>query len=105
MRENAAQENDHSNSQSEGDEKRRPWKRGPQDLSHICIYTSGKAWQIEADKSCNDSKPLQDHMRHVVQQSHVRKTNVYTAAIQRTKFKNPASLMRIQKNNVVRRSY
>lgn len=36
-------------------------------------------------------------MRHVVQQSHVRKTNVYTAAIQRTKFKNPASLMRIQK--------
>lgn len=56
------------------------------------MYASGKTLQIEADKSFNDSKPLQYHMRHVVQQSHVRKTNVYTAAIQRTKLKNPASL-------------
>ena len=29
------------------------------------IYISGKAWQIEADKSCNDSKTLQDYMKHV----------------------------------------
>ena len=34
------------------------------------IYISGKAWQIEADKLCNDNKTLQDYMRHVEQQSH-----------------------------------
>ena len=32
------------------------------------IYVSGKAWQIEADKSCNnDSKVLQDYKRHFEQ--------------------------------------
>lgn len=39
------------------------------------IYTSSKAWHIEANKSCNDSKTLQDYMRHVEQQSHGRKTD------------------------------
>ena len=38
------------------------------------IYISGKAWQIKSDKSCNDSKTLQDDTRHVEQQSHGRKT-------------------------------
>ena len=33
-------------------------------------YISGKAWQIEADKSCNDNKMLQDSMRHIEQQFH-----------------------------------
>ena len=28
------------------------------------IYISGKAWQIEADKSCNNSKTSQDYKRH-----------------------------------------
>lgn len=39
------------------------------------IYTSSKAWHIEVDNSCNDSKTLQDYMRHVEQQSHGRKTD------------------------------
>ena len=34
------------------------------------IYTGGQTWQIEADKSCNDSKRLQDNERHVERQSH-----------------------------------
>lgn len=37
------------------------------------IYASGKAWPIEADKSYNLSKALQDYMRHILkQQSHGR---------------------------------
>ena len=39
------------------------------------IHISGKAWQIEADKSWNDGKKLKGYMRHVVQQSHSRKTH------------------------------
>ena len=38
------------------------------------MYISGKAWQIDADKLCNDSKTSQDYKRHVEQQSHGRKT-------------------------------
>ena len=38
------------------------------------IYISGKAWQIDADESCNDSKMLQDYMRHIEQQPHGHKT-------------------------------
>ena len=45
------------------------------------INISGKAWQIEADKSCNDSKTLQDYMTHVEQQCHGRKTDAWTAVI------------------------
>lgn len=39
------------------------------------IYTSSKAQHIEADNSYNDSKTLQDYMRHAEQQSHGRKTD------------------------------
>ena len=38
------------------------------------IYISGKAWQIEADKSCNNSKIMQDYKGHTEQQSNGRKT-------------------------------
>lgn len=37
------------------------------------IYTRGKAWQIEAGKSSNHNKTLQDYMRHIEQLSHHRK--------------------------------
>ena len=47
----------------------RTWK------SITSIIISGKAQQIEADKLCNESKTLQDYMRHVEQQSHGHKTN------------------------------
>ena len=57
------------------------------------IYISGKAWQIEADKSCNDSKTLQDYKRHVELQSHGSKTQALTDAIHLTTFKNRASLL------------
>lgn len=39
----------------------------------------------ETDKSCNDSKLLQDYMRHVQQQSHGRTTIAKKAAIYLTK--------------------
>ena len=61
------------------------------------IYISGKARQIEAEKSCNDSKTLQDYKPHVEQQSHGRKTLAYTAAISLTTFKNRASLLQVHK--------
>ena len=38
------------------------------------MIISGQALQIEADKSCIDSKTLQYYKRHVEQQSHSRKT-------------------------------
>ena len=60
------------------------------------IYTSGKAWHI-TDKSCNDSKTLQDNMRHVEQQSHGRTIRALTTAIHLTTFKNRASLLRVHK--------
>ena len=31
------------------------------------IYMGGKAWQIEADKSCSDRKTLQDYMTQIKQ--------------------------------------
>ena len=52
---------------------------------------------IEGDKSRNDSKTLQDYMRHVEQQSHGRKTHVNTAEIHLTIFKNRTSLLRVHK--------
>ena len=58
------------------------------------IYIDGKARQIEADKSCNDGKALQDYMRHSEQQSHCCKTLAQTAAIHLTTYKNRASLLR-----------
>ena len=61
------------------------------------IYISGKPWQIEADKSCNDSKMLQDYMRHVEQQFHSRKTHAETASIHLMTYKNRASLFRVHK--------
>ena len=60
-------------------------------------YIIGRARKIEADKSCNDSKTLQDYMRHVKQQSHGRKTQAQTAAIHLTTLKNRASLLRVHK--------
>ena len=53
--------------------------------------------QIEEDKSCNDSKTLQDYTRHVEQQPHGRKTHAETTPIHPTSFKNCASLLRVHK--------
>ena len=39
------------------------------------LIPGGKAWQIEANKSCNDGKTLQDYMRHVEEHSHGCKTH------------------------------
>ena len=53
---------------------------------------------IEGDKSRNDSKTLQDYMRHVEQQSHGRKTHAKTAAIFILRsLKNRTSLLRVHK--------
>ena len=60
------------------------------------IYIGGKAWQIEADKSCNDSKTLQDYMRHE-QQSHSYNTHAETASIHLMILKNRSSLFRVHK--------
>ena len=61
------------------------------------LLCSGTAWQIEADKSCYDSKTLHDYMQHVEQQSHGRTTHAKTAATRLTTFKNRASLVRADK--------
>ena len=37
-------------------------------IQGIYRYISGKAWQIEAYKSCSGGKTLQDYMREVEQQ-------------------------------------
>ena len=46
------------------------------------IYISSTASQIEADKLCNDSEPMQDYMRHTEQQSHGHKTQVLYRQLQ-----------------------
>ena len=61
------------------------------------IFTIGKAWQIEGDKSYNDSKVLQDYMRHIEQQSRGGRTHAITAAIYLTTLENLATLLRVQK--------
>jgi len=47
------------------------------------INTSGKAWHI-TDKSSNDSKTLQDNMRHAKQQTHGHTIRALTTAIHLT---------------------
>ena len=44
-------------------------------IQGVYRYVSGKAWQIEAYKSCSDGKMLQDYMREVEQQFLGRKTH------------------------------
>ena len=67
------------------------------------IYVSGKAWQIEADKLCNDSKTLQDYMRHVEQQSQVAKHMHRQLRFIVQPQKSCITLVSVQ--NVARRSY
>ena len=57
------------------------------------IYISGKQCQIEADKSRNDSKTLQNHTKRVEQQSRGRKTHARRLQLI---FKNRASLLRLE---------
>ena len=62
------------------------------------IFVSGKAWQNVADKSCNDSKALQDYKRHVEQQFQGRKnTHIDSCDSYLTTLKNHASLLKVYK--------
>ena len=56
-----------------------------------------KHGKIETDKLCNDSKMLQDYMRHFEQQSCGCKTQAQTAAIHLMTFENHASLLQEHK--------
>lgn len=66
MKEDATQEDDKSNSQSLG----RLWSETDMLVYHI--YTSGKAWQIETDNSCNDGETFEITSLMVPKHTHLQ---------------------------------